>query len=266
MRLVGHRGAAGLAPENTLASIDAALAAGADGVEVDVRLTVDGVLVLMHDPDLGRTTDGGGLVGATTFEEVRRLDAGYRFSRDGRTFPARGTGLVVPALHEALDRLPPDRTLVVELKSSPWEPGYDPGEPVAGALGRALEGREGRSVTASCFNPAALARLREAVPWVRTAVLTTAGIDLDSNLEAAIAGGHQECHVPAAILDPAFVARAREAGRGVVAWTEDDPERLRTFASWGVDAVICNDPAAARRVLAPPAEGSDAPEEAPGAD
>lgn len=248
MEVIGHRGAAALAPENTLESITAAFAAGADGVEVDVRLTRDGVAVLLHDRDLSRTTDGTGTVSTIDYAELRRLDAGYRFSRDGE-HPARGRGMVVATLDEALTRVPRDRLLILEVKGSPWEPGHDPTEPAARAVAAALSADHDRRVVVSSFNPLALAVIRDRCPGVATGVLTAPAFDLDSNLAAAVDGGHLECHVPASIVEASFVERAHAAGRKVVAWTVDDPERIRAFAAWGVDGIISDDPGAARDVL-----------------
>lgn len=237
MELIAHRGGAGIGPENTLESISAGLAAGADGVEVDVRRTIDGALVLMHDADLSRTTGGTGRVEQSTLDALRDLDAG-------------APGIRVPILAEVLELVPPEKLLVLELKGHPWEAGYDPGEPAARALAFALAAANERRMVVSSFNPGALRVVREVAPDVRTAVLTTAAFDLASNLAAAIDGGHEECHVPASILGRSFVEEAHRSGRRVVAWTVDDAERLRTFAEWDVDACICDDPRAARHALA----------------
>src|SRR6266542_4141471 len=105
-RILGHRGARLLAPENTVPGFRAAITDGADGVELDVRRTADQALVCLHDAGLGRTTDGRGPVREHTLAEIRRLDAGGWFSREG---PRGGNGCVrVPTLSEALDALPPD--------------------------------------------------------------------------------------------------------------------------------------------------------------
>jgi glycerophosphoryl diester phosphodiesterase len=229
MELIGHRGGAALGPENTLASIEAGISAGADGVEIDVRLTSDGAIVLMHDPDVARTTGGTGRVGDLSLEALRALS--------------------VPTLEEALEVVPADRLLIVELKGHPWETGYDPAEPAAHAVAAMLTGVRDRRLVVSSFNPVALHVVREEAPGVPTAVLTTAAFDLASNLAGAIDGGHSECHVPAQILEESFVGDAHAAGRRVVAWTVDDPGRLRTFAEWGIDGVITDDPGAARRAL-----------------
>jgi len=243
--VIGHRGGATLGPENTLVSIEAGIAAGADGVEVDVRLSADGALVLMHDPDVARTTDGMGRVAEMTLAALRSLDAGCRFYADG----AGGRVARIPVLDEVLAAVPADRLIVVELKGHPWEAGYDPNEPAARAVAATLGGQTSRRIVVSSFNPVALHVVRERANGVRTAVLTTPAFDLASNLAGAIDGEHDECHVPAQILEESFVATAHDAGRRVVAWTVNDPARLRTFASWGVDAVITDDPGDARAAL-----------------
>jgi len=229
MDVIAHRGGAVLGPENTIETIERSLAAGADGVEIDVRSSADGSLVLMHDRDVSRTTTGEGLVGAMSATELRELG--------------------VPTLDEVLECVPTDRLLVVEIKGHPWEVSYDPAEPTANAVAATLSAAGQRRVVISSFNPVALAAVRGAAPNLRTAVLTSSAVNLDSNLAVAVAGGHQECHVPAALLDAKFVNRAREEGRRVVAWTVDDPETVVQFEAWGVDGVICDDPRAATAAL-----------------
>src|SRR5512139_238892 len=111
-----HRGGAALAPENTLVAFDAGLAAGADGIELDVRLSRDGVPVLMHDPTLERTTNGSGPVGDRTAADLAALDAGYHFERGGG-FPFRGTGVSVPTLRDVFERHP-SASMLIELKGA----------------------------------------------------------------------------------------------------------------------------------------------------
>ncbi|MEX2554450.1 MAG: glycerophosphodiester phosphodiesterase [Actinomycetota bacterium] len=229
MDVIGHRGGAALAPENTLAAIRAGLDSGADGVEIDVRHTSDGVAVLLHDPDVARTTSGTGLVGDLSSEEARALG--------------------IPTLDEALDAVPADRTLIVEVKGTPWDPGHDPTEPAARIVAATLASGPPRRVVVSSFNPLALAVVRAISPQLRTAVLTSSAFDLASNLAAAVAGANEECHVPAEILKPAFVQTAHDVGRRVIAWTVNDPETVLRCAEWGVDGVITDDPRMARDAL-----------------
>jgi glycerophosphoryl diester phosphodiesterase len=229
MEVIGHRGGAALAPENTLDAIRAGLGSGADGVEIDVRLTSDGVPVLLHDPDVARTTSGRGRVGDLSSEEVRALG--------------------IPTLEDVLEAVPVDRLLVVEVKGTPWDPGHDPTEPAARVTAETLASRGPRRVVVSSFNPLALAVVRAISPELRTAVLTSAAFDLASNLAAAVAGGNEECHVPVELLEPGFVRSAHDAARRVVAWTVNDPDVVRRCAEWEVDGVITDDPRMARNAL-----------------
>jgi len=105
--IIGHRGAAGSAPENTLPSFERALELGAEVLESDIHVTRDGVPVLIHDPDVARTTGAEGEVAAFSFDELQALDAGYRFSPEGTSeTPERGRGIRIPALEEAFSAFP----------------------------------------------------------------------------------------------------------------------------------------------------------------
>jgi glycerophosphoryl diester phosphodiesterase len=116
--VIAHRGASGYAPENTLPAFELAVRQGADAFELDVRLTGDNVPVVIHDPTLERTTDGRGSVAMHTLAQLRRLDAGARFSQDARrTFPFRGAGVVIPTLAEVL-RAFPEMPVLLDIKES----------------------------------------------------------------------------------------------------------------------------------------------------
>ena len=230
MEVIGHRGGAALAPENSLEAIRAGLTAGADGVEIDVRLSADGVVVLMHDADVSRTTSGSGRVTDLTANELAKLG--------------------VPTLNEVLGLVPVDRRLIVEVKGTPWEAGHDPNEPVAHELARILASIPPRRVVVSSFNPIALAILRERAPNVVTGVLTPSAFDLRTNLAAVLEGGHAESHVPFEILEESFVAEVHANDRRVMAWTGNDAGEIRRCRDWGVDGVITDDPRAALAALA----------------
>ncbi len=102
--VVAHRGTSAHFPENTTAAFDHAWSLGVDAIEFDLRLSRDGVAVVIHDPTVDRTTDGTGSVEALSLAELKRLDAGFRFTLDGRTFPFRGHGLRIPTFEELLSR------------------------------------------------------------------------------------------------------------------------------------------------------------------
>ena len=116
--VIGHRGNRAYAPENTIESLAQAVAAGADAVEFDVRVTADGIPVVHHDPTVVRTTDGSGAIERLTFAELRNFDAGANFSSDGgKTFPYRGKGHRIPSLDEVIEAFP-TTPLLIEIKTA----------------------------------------------------------------------------------------------------------------------------------------------------
>ncbi len=151
--VIGHRGARAQAPENTVQSLLEAVKVGAEAVEFDLRVTRDGVLVLMHDPTLDRTTDCHGPVEARTLAELRTADAGARFTQDGSTFPWRARGVGIPTFDEAVDALPHDLPMIIEVKTAV----------AAQHVRRAISRRtlEGRVIVAG-FDAASTRSLREA--------------------------------------------------------------------------------------------------------
>jgi len=116
--VIGHRGASGEAPENTLPAFELALAQGAHALELDVRVSADGVPLVLHDPALDRTTDRSGLLATISAAEAREADAGAQFTPDGgATHPWRGRGVRIPTLAEVLDGFP-ETPLLIELKEA----------------------------------------------------------------------------------------------------------------------------------------------------
>lgn len=232
MLVIGHRGAAAVAPENTVAGVERAFADRADAVEVDVRLTLDGHLVVIHDASLERTTGVAGVVEEIPLHVLRATDAG-----DGRPIPT------LAEIWEASEG-----KLIVEVKAE-W------GSPVASrtveALVPFLLARDCSGAVVSSFDVVALALLRTspAGEVVRTGVLTVPAFDAASNISAAVEGGHAVCFLPDTCADAAAVAAAHAAGRSVVAWTVNDAGRLLALRNNGGDGVITDDPAAARAIL-----------------
>jgi glycerophosphoryl diester phosphodiesterase len=231
-----HRGGAALAPENTLVAFDAGLAAGADGIELDVRLSRDGVAVVMHDSTLDRTTDATGPVDGRTAAELAGLDAGCRFERDG-AFPFKGRSIGVPSLRDVLDRHR-GTALIVELKSA------DPrlAEVVVGEIHAA--GAISR-VTVGSFQKGALDAVRALDPGIRTGADTE---DVRSGLDGV--GARRIFHalqVPEVfagtrVVTPEFIAKAHDAGVTVVVWTVNQMDDMRRLLDWGVDGLITDRP------------------------
>jgi glycerophosphoryl diester phosphodiesterase len=120
--VIGHRGNRAHAPENTIESFAQAVAAGADAIEFDVRLSLDGVPVVIHDPTVRRTTGSPGEVAAMPFSELRSLDAGATFTKDnGATFPYRDKGHRIPSFDEVLEAFP-SIPMIIEVKTTSAAP------------------------------------------------------------------------------------------------------------------------------------------------
>lgn len=241
--IVAHRGASSTMPENTLASFEEAVRLGARIVELDVRLSRDGVAVVMHDPGVERTTDGAGAVHELTSIELGALNAG---SADA---PER-----VPTLADVLDLLSGRAGVAIEIKNVPGEPGFQAdGESLVQVTHAEIERRgfEGPILLIS-FNPRSIGVSRSIAPHVPTGFLTTELVPPRDALAHARQEGH-EMVLPAvnSLLGAgeAFVEDAHAAGVRVGTWTVDDPGRVRALVDRGVDAIASNDPAMALAAL-----------------
>ena len=238
--VVAHRGASAAYPENTLASFQGAVEAGADVVELDVRLTADGVAIILHDPDVSATTDGSGFVHTLKLDEVKGLDASG----------GRGRRTQIPTLREALEFLSGRAGINVEIKNLPGEPSFDsPREAAAQEVVRLVHetGFEG-SVLVSSFNWLSIERVQELDPGIPTGFLTNAAIDPWATLVYARSRGHAFVLPQAPAVFEAggdFVDAAHDDQILVGTWTVDDLQAIERLFRMGVDAVATNDPLAA---------------------
>jgi glycerophosphoryl diester phosphodiesterase len=227
MRVIGHRGAAGHAPENTLLSVRRAVELGVDGVEVDVRL-VRGELLLFHDETLERTTDGKGRIGEWEVGALRALDA--------------GDGEHIPFLREVQQVLPPGLTLHAEMKG-----GDGIAEALAESLSRAAtreRGAEARTVV-SCFDPEQLRRLRRLAPRARIGLLF---LKAPADLGALVRELRPESlHLSLDGATGEAIERAHALGLRVLVFTVNDGESLRRVRALGADGVFTDFPG---RILA----------------
>jgi glycerophosphoryl diester phosphodiesterase len=248
--VVAHRGGAALAPENTQVAFERAVALGVDVLEMDLRWSADGVLVLMHDAAVDRTTDGQGRVADLRLEELKGLDAGFRFEDDQGGFPHRGTGVDIPTFPEVL-RAFPERRLNVEMKE------FTPDQ--ARRLCAVLqEHRATRRVLVSAFPTASMAALREACPGVATGA-TRREAFLFYYLHRLRLG--RLFRSPAAtlqlpprfrgrtVLTPGLIEDARASNRPVQAWTVDDEAEMDRLLDMGVQAILTDRPDRLLRLL-----------------
>jgi glycerophosphoryl diester phosphodiesterase len=237
-----HRGGCALGPENTIAAFDRGLAAGADGLELDVRLSADGVIVVCHDETLDRTTNATGLVAGKTAAELARVDAGYQFVDAAGQHSFRGLGIGVPTLRAVLERYP-RIPIIVEMKPDMPEMGRALAAEVsaAGAIDRVCAAGYGiRSLTAARAALPAMAS-SGARGEVRLALYRSwAGWPVSRPPY----GGYQvpEHAGMLRVVSPRFVRHAHRAGLEVQVWTVDVEEDMTRLLAWGADALISNRP------------------------
>jgi glycerophosphoryl diester phosphodiesterase len=248
-----HRGGAALRPENTLEAFDHGLSLGADGLEFDVHLSSDGVVVVHHDATVNRTTDGGGALAGRTARELASLDAGHRFKgplgSGGDGFPFRQKGLRIPTLQEVLHRYP-GVPLIVELKTSDPQLARRTIDEIRGA--GAME-----RVTLGSFSWRALHAARTYEPRVAT------GASREETRWALYRSwvhwpvrqpAYAEFQVPersglTTIVTRQFVRHAHAASLPVKVWTVNVEADMRRLLAWGVDALISDRPDVAVRVV-----------------
>ena len=248
---IAHRGASAHAPENTLAAITHAVELGCDLVEVDVQRTRDGVLVLVHDLDLARTTDVAGVlphrapwrVGDLTYHELLRLDAGSWFS------PAYA-GERIPTLEQAIDLLRgSDTGLLLEVKKPARHPGIE--ADLATALQRfpgfvRAAAAEGRLVVQS-FDHGAMRRFARLRPDVPVGLLGRPPVRRLGRLArwaAQVNPSHR-------VVNQAYVAAVQAVGLDCLVWTVDRRDDMRRMLDLGVDGVITNRPDVLAHLTAP---------------
>jgi glycerophosphoryl diester phosphodiesterase len=238
----GHRGGSRLAPENTLAAFDRGVAEGVDGLELDVRLSRDGEVMVCHDARLDRTCDATGAVAALTGRELARVDAGYRFTPGDGTYPFRGRGLAVPTLRDVLARYP-RHPVIVEMK--------DDTPAMARATVQVIDEASARDrVCLGSFHAGVLTCARRMAPG-----LASSGSRREV-LRAVLAARvgwlppfrrYQALQVPERrerirVVSPRFVRAAHRAGVPVQVWIVDRAEDVRRLLDWGVDALLTDRP------------------------
>jgi glycerophosphoryl diester phosphodiesterase len=221
---IAHRGASGRFPENTLKAFAAAIDAGAQMCELDVQLTRDDVLVVIHDETVDRTTDGLGAVRSMNLSELKRLDAGVRFGRDFQ-------GERIPTLDEVIALADGRCGLNIELKGAGVE------RKVCELL---VERRALGTAMISSFDWDALAIVRHFEPRVRVGLLATQWpVRL---VGAAFELKAESINPRSDIVTEDLCIAAHERNLSVYTWTVDDPAEMRRLIAFGVDGIMTNYP------------------------
>ncbi len=249
---VAHRGASARAPENTLEAFRLAVEAGAGGLELDVHMSSDGEVVVIHDATVDRTTDGSGAVAGMTLGELRGLDAGYRFSPDGgRTHPYRGRGVGIPTLAEVYEEFP-DTYVNIEMKEA--QPGVE--EAVMEVIREA--GSEARTLVVSNRHGVVRRFRRLSGGRIPTGASRREIRDFyllsRLRLERSSRPHYDALQVPVdyrgiPLVTPRFLEAAHSLGVRVDVWTINDPGEMRRLLDLGVDVIMTDRPETLTGVL-----------------
>lgn len=243
--VMAHQGGDGLWPGNTMYAFQRAAAMGVDVLEMDLHITADGHLVLIHDETVDRTTDGQGVVEEMSLAEVKALDAGYRWSPDGgQTFPFRGQGITVPTLEEVFQAFP-NTLMNIEIKRVHNRP---VAEPFCAAIRR--HGMQDKVLVAS-FHSDLMAAFRAACPEVATSATRSEVIEFfvrhalfQADTYTPPAGALQvpEYQGSLRVLTQRFVDDAHRRGLEVHPWTIDETADMERMVALGVDGIITDRP------------------------
>jgi glycerophosphoryl diester phosphodiesterase len=229
--LYGHRGASLHAPENTLAAFKLAADWGADGIELDAKLTVDGYVVVIHDPTVDRTTNGTGAIRNLTLQELRKLDAGSKFA-------GKFKGEKIPLLDEVFEAVGKKMLINVELTNY-----ANPGDKLPEKVTELVKKHAiGRNILFSSFHPITLSRIRRLLPDIPAGLLALPGSA--GALSRSFVGrwfSPQMVHPYFSDVNVASVAKERRWGRKVNVWTVDERTEMLRLMELGVDGIITDD-------------------------
>lgn len=239
-----HRGGGGQFPENTVYAFEKSAALGVDILEMDVHETSDGAMVVLHDSKVDRTTDGSGEVRTMSLDEVRKLDAAYKFTTDqGATFPMRGQGIKIPTLQEVFDALP-DKRFNIEMKPE--------SETLPGALCSLVRERSlATRVIVASGSRTNLERFRSACPEVATSgsfsEVTKFVVYEKSGVGESYSPPFDAIQTPARIrsldlVTPEYLAAAHKLNVEVHVWIINDPDEMKRLIDLGVDGIMTDYP------------------------
>jgi glycerophosphoryl diester phosphodiesterase len=242
--VIAHRGGAGISPENTLFAFKRAADLGVDVIETDVHATSDGVLVVIHDANVERTTDGSGLVSEMTFEDLKKLDAGYRFSPDGgKTFPFRQSGITVPTLLEVFTALPKMKFNIEPKQQTPSLV-----KPLCQML---RERKMTNSVIIGSFNQTILEEFRvdcaEAATSAGPGEVSKFLSLYKTGLSATYSPSMSALQIPESvaglqIVTKDFIDAAHERNLKVHVWTVNETKAMKPLLEMGVDGIMTDYP------------------------
>jgi glycerophosphoryl diester phosphodiesterase len=237
--LLAHRGDLAHAPENTLPSFSQAIQKGADGVELDAKLTADGHVIVIHDETVDRTTTGKGKVATFTLEAIRNLDAGAWFAE-------KFAGTKVPLLEEVFETVGKDKLINIELTNY-----FTPRDGLVLKVCELIKHHNNaKQIIFSSFLPSNLKIAQQTLPAIPRGLLALPGLmGLWSRSFGFMFGDYQASHPYLSDASREHIQRAHRVKRRVHVWTANLPEDVQRLRDWGVDGIFTDDPAAAVRAL-----------------
>jgi len=242
--VIAHRGGRSLGPENTLYTYRRAVDLGVDVLEIDVHLTQDNHLAVIHDKTVDRTTNGSGTIESYRLADLQKLDAGYRWSTDSSNpFPLRGKGIKIPSLAEVFQAFPQMR-INIEIK--------DPKPAAITALCQTIQGHNmSQKVMIASFDAKTLKRFRSICPAVATSAGASEAIWFYSlqkmHMESAYSPNAQALQVPEnygdlQVANKRFVEAAHARNMRVQVWTVNDIDSMKRLLRNGVDGIMTDYP------------------------
>lgn len=242
--VIAHRGGGGLAPENTLAAFKRSVELGVDVLELDVRSTSDGELVVIHDSKVDRTTNGTGLVSELTFELIRQLDAGFKWTNDGgQSYPFRESGIQVPTLREVFEAFPDVKINI--------EPKYDTPSPVAPLCKLISEFKRESKVIVGSFKAEVLDEFRSSCKGVATSASPSEASSFlfgyNLGLSESFSPEMQVFQIPNRlgswqIVTEEYVKAIHERNLDLHVWTINDVEDMKQLVKLKVDGIMTDYP------------------------
>lgn len=237
--LLAHRGDLAHAPENTLPSFSQAIQKGADGVELDAKLTVDGHVIVIHDETVDRTTNGKGKVASFTLDDIRRLDAGAWFG-------AKFAGTQVPLLEEVFETVGKNRLINIELTNY-----FSPRDGLVKKVCELIKRHNNAGqIIFSSFLPSNLKVAAQTLPEIPRGLLAMPGVlGWWARSFGFMFGDYLALHPHISSVSREQIQRAHRIKRRVHVWTANEPEDVKRLSDWGVDGIFTDDPAAALNAL-----------------
>ncbi len=248
---IAHRGGRSLGPENTLYTFKRAVELGTDVLEMDLQTTSDGALVILHDREVDRTTNGTGAVDGFTLSDLKKLDAGFRWSPDNsRSFPLRNTGITIPTLAQVFKAFP-DQRMNIEIKSSQVNT-------IQNLCRSIRDNRMSQKIMVACFDAGKLGEFRSICPEVATSAGASDAAMFYwlqwANLESAYSPNAQALQIPETYGDNRIATRrfldaAHARNMRVHVWTINDVEAMQRLIDLGVDGIMTDYPERLVKIL-----------------